>query len=165
MYIVGAVVRGRLSCSSADNANESLDGDLAYRVFQLIQVRVGAFPNPGTLFTAPSVTIYCLLHTSQVHCLLIHVTNMARNTDTLFYQTGRRGAGFKPHAKHRKNDPRALPVLAVHRGTFLCMVFNNIGFRLFAPTLAFRVPSGFEPTTCSLPHTAPSVLVFNHLSL
>lgn len=36
-YIVGAVVRGRLSCSSAE-PNESLDGDLAYRVFQLIQV-------------------------------------------------------------------------------------------------------------------------------
>ena len=37
MYIVGAVVRGRLSCSSAE-PQESLDGDLAFRVFQLIQV-------------------------------------------------------------------------------------------------------------------------------
>ena len=79
MYIVGAVVRGRLSCSSADNANESLDGDLAYRVFQLIQVRVGAFPNPGTLFPAPSVTIYCLRNTSQVPCLLIQVTNSTKD--------------------------------------------------------------------------------------
>ena len=37
VYIVGAVVRGRLSCSSAE-PRESLDGDLAVRVFQLIQV-------------------------------------------------------------------------------------------------------------------------------
>ena len=37
VYIVGAVVRGRLSCSSAE-PQESLDGDLAFRVFQLIQV-------------------------------------------------------------------------------------------------------------------------------
>ena len=37
VYIVGAVVRGRLSCSSAE-PRESLDGDLATRVFQLIQV-------------------------------------------------------------------------------------------------------------------------------
>lgn len=37
VYIVGAVVRGRLSCSSAE-PQETLDGDLAFRVFQLIQV-------------------------------------------------------------------------------------------------------------------------------
>jgi hypothetical protein len=37
VYIVGAVVRGRLSCSSSE-PQESLDGDLAFRVFQLIQV-------------------------------------------------------------------------------------------------------------------------------
>jgi exportin-7 len=37
VYIVGAVVRGRLSCSSAE-PHETLDGDLAFRVFQLIQV-------------------------------------------------------------------------------------------------------------------------------
>ena len=37
VYIVGAVIRGRLSCSSAE-PQETLDGDLAFRVFQLIQV-------------------------------------------------------------------------------------------------------------------------------
>ena len=42
VYIVGAVVRGRLSCSSAE-PQESLDGDLAYRVFQLIQVMDAGF--------------------------------------------------------------------------------------------------------------------------
>ena len=43
----------------------------------------GAFPNPKTVY-CPSLTIYCLLHTSQVHCLLIHVTNITK-TDTLLF--------------------------------------------------------------------------------
>ena len=50
VYIVGAVIRGRLSCSSAE-PQESLDGDLAYRVFQLIQVMDMGFH--GTSATAP----------------------------------------------------------------------------------------------------------------
>ena len=43
----------------------------------------GAFPNPKTVYRT-SLTIYCLRHTSQVHCLLIHVTNITK-TDTLLF--------------------------------------------------------------------------------
>ena len=42
VYIVGAVVRGRLSCSSQE-PQESLDGDLAYRAFRLIEVMDAGF--------------------------------------------------------------------------------------------------------------------------
>ena len=43
IYIVGAVVRGRLSCGSAQEPQETLDGDLAFRVFQVIQVMDSGF--------------------------------------------------------------------------------------------------------------------------
>ena len=51
VYIVGAVIRGRLSCSSAE-PQETLDGDLAFRVFQLIQVMDMGFH--GTRYGAES---------------------------------------------------------------------------------------------------------------
>jgi rhodanese-related sulfurtransferase len=65
-------------------------------VNQWYQVRPWAFPKSRRLFQAPFVTIYCLLHTSQVTCLLIQVTNMARPTDTL---------GFYNHRIARLNRP------------------------------------------------------------
>ena len=42
-HIVGAIVRGRLSSSSAD-AQETIDGDLAARVFGLLQARAAVVP-------------------------------------------------------------------------------------------------------------------------
>lgn len=37
VYIVGAIIKGRLSSSSAES-QEAVDGDLAARVFQLLAV-------------------------------------------------------------------------------------------------------------------------------
>ena len=39
-----------------------------------MKVRIMAFPNPTHTVSSPSVTIYCLLHTSRVDCLPIQYT-------------------------------------------------------------------------------------------
>ena len=43
VYIVGALIRGRISSASAES-QEVIDGDLASRIFQLIQVRNSTAP-------------------------------------------------------------------------------------------------------------------------
>ena len=91
VHIIGAVIRGRLSSSTAES-QETIDGDLAARAFGLLQiVDSGYAAEPPALYLhnhkAAELWEIPLIHTAADSCRHIHVRGLAgakRHESTLF---------------------------------------------------------------------------------